>query len=176
MAEYQHLTSDELLHLAEERQLLTDEARLALEGELSRRRIFPTDIDAYRLQREAADEADKLKRAARNFIPHAGFGKKFMGRSSRRRDPGGLFEEYETTMWFVVLWFPIFPIATYTIRRDLERWLGLTMASSEVAIERHPRNWEQILLTWVKAALVVLALRFTFLLLIHHPEWIKRIF
>jgi hypothetical protein len=33
MAEYQHLTADELLHLAEDREQLTDEARLALEAD-----------------------------------------------------------------------------------------------------------------------------------------------
>jgi hypothetical protein len=49
------------------------------------------------------------------------------------------------------------------------------MASNEIAIERHPRNWEQILLTWGKAALVVLALRLTFLLLLRHPEWLRRV-
>jgi hypothetical protein len=175
MAEYQHLTEDELLRLAGEREQLTQEARLALDGEFKRRKLTPSDIDSYRLQREAADKAYLLKRAAPRFIPHVGMGKKFLGKANRRRDAGGLFEEYETTLWFVVLWFPIFPIATFTVKRDLERWLGLTVASSEVAIERHPRNWEQILLTWVKAAVVVFALRFTFLLLLRHPEWLRHV-
>lgn len=175
MAEYQHLTADELLHLAEEREQLTQEARLALDGELSRRKLSPSDIDSYRVQRETADRADKLKRAVRSYIPNVGLGKKFFGKTNRRRDAGGLFEEYDTTLWFVVLWFPIFPIATFTVKRELERWLGLTVASSEIAIERHPRNWEQILLTWVKAASVVLALRLTFGLLLRHPEWLRHL-
>ena len=175
MAEYQHLTADELLHLAEERQLLTDEARRALDGELSRRRLSPSDIESYRLQCAAADKAYKLSRATPRYISHVGLGRKLLGKSNRRRDPGGSFEQYDTTLWFVVLWFPVFPIATFTVRRELERWLGLTVASSEVTIERHPRNWEQILLTWVKAALVVLALRLTFLLLLRHPEWLRHV-
>jgi hypothetical protein len=173
MADYQHLTADELLHLAEERGQLTQEARLTLDGELNRRKLSPSDIDSYRVQREAADKADRLKRAARSYTYNVSLGRKFLGQTNRRRDASGLFEEYETTRWFVVLWFPIFPIATFTVKRELERWMGLTVASSEVAIERHPRNWEQILLTWVKAALVVLALRLTFLFLLRHSEWLR---
>lgn len=114
MAEYQHLAVDELLHLAEERDQLTDVARSALDAELSRRKLSPSDIDSYRLQREGADKADKLKRAVRSYIPHVGLGKKFLGKTKRHRDPGGLFEDYDTTLWFVVLWFPVFPIATFT--------------------------------------------------------------
>ena len=175
MADYGHLTADELLHLAEEREQLTQEARLAIDAELNRRKLAPSDIDSYRVDREAADKADRLRRAVRSYIPHVGLGKKFLGKTNRRRDASGSSEQYETTLWFVALWFPIFPIATFTVNRELERWLGLTVASSEVAIERHPRNWEQILLTWIKAALVVLALRLAFLLLLRHPEWLRHV-
>src|SRR4029077_17966698 len=60
VVEYQNLTADELLHVAEERERLTQEARLALDGELYRRKLSPSDIDSYRVQREAADKADRL--------------------------------------------------------------------------------------------------------------------
>ncbi len=168
MAEYQHLTVDELLHLAEEREQLTDEARLVLDAELSRRRLSSSDIDSYRLQCAAADNAEKLNRAAPQYISTVGLGKKFLGKANRCRDPLGGFEEYDTTLWFVVLRLPIFPIATYTVRRDLERWLGMVFASDEIALQRHPRNWDQILLTWVKASALLLALRLAFLMLLHH--------
>ena len=59
--------------------------------------------------------------------------------------------------------------------RDLDRSLGLTFGSREIALERRPRNWEQILLTWVKAASVLLALRLIFLLLDRHPEWLRHL-
>jgi tRNA(fMet)-specific endonuclease VapC len=175
VTEYQNLTQGELLHLAEDKEQLTDEARLALDGELKVRRLSSSDIDSYRLQREAVEKADKLKRAAPSYIHSVGLGKKFFGKTNRHRDTESLFEQYDTTLWFVVLWFPVFPIATYTVRRDLERWLGMLVASDPVAIERHPRNWEQILLTWVKAAAVLLALRLTFLLLLRHPEWLRHL-
>jgi len=175
MAEYQGLTEDELLHLAEDREHLTDEACSSLDAELSRRTLSPSDINSYRLRREAADNAEKLKRATPSYLHNVGLGKKFLGKSSRHRDTEKLFEQYDTTLWFVVLWFPVFPIATFTVRRDLERWLGFTVGSEAIAIERHPRNWEQILLTWVKAASVVLALRLSFLLLQRHPEWLRHL-
>lgn len=99
----------------------------------------------------------------------------FLGKTNRRRDPSGLFEQYDATLWFVVFWLPVFPIATYTVRRTLERWLGLAWAGSEIAVERRPRNWEQILLTWVKATAVVLVLRLVFLLVVRHPDWLRHI-
>jgi len=175
MVEYQHLTSDELLHLAEDREQLSDEARSALDAELGRRKLSPPDIESYRLQRESVEQADHLKRAVRGYIPNVGLGKKFLGKANRHRDTSGLFEQYDATLWFVVLWFPVFPIATYTVRRDLERWWGGVSTSDEIAIQRHPRNWEQVLLTWVKAASVLLALRLTFLLLLRHPEWLRHL-
>ncbi|HSY92898.1 MAG TPA: hypothetical protein VK812_16105 [Candidatus Binatus sp.] len=175
MPAYERLTHDELLHLAEEKEQLTEEARVALEVEIKRRRLSPSDLEAYKLQCLAADEADKLKRATPDLILSGGFGKKFLGKANRHRDPTGSFEQYDTTLWFVVLWFPVFPIATFTVRRELERWLGMLVASDAVALDRHPRNWEQILLTWVKGASVVVALRLTFLLLLRHPEWLKHI-
>ena len=78
-------------------------------------------------------------------------------------------EEYDTTLWFAVLWFPVYPIATYTVRRDVERWLGIALASEPSSLQRHPRHWEQILPTWVKAAALLLAIRLTFLLLLRLP-------
>jgi hypothetical protein len=164
--EYQQLTEDKLLNIAEDRQNLTDEARLALDAELNRRRLSSSNIDSYRLQRETADQADELKRAAPKFIFHYGLGQKFR-KSNRQRDPSGSFEKYDSTLWFVILWFPIFPMGTYTVRRSLTKWLGIVFASDQVALERHPRNWEQILLTWVKAVAVLFALRLAFLIMLH---------
>jgi hypothetical protein len=175
MPEYQYLTQDELLHLAEEKDQLTDDARLALEGELNRRGLSSSDIDSHRVEYEAADKADRLKRAAPSYIHNVGLGKKFFGKTNRHRDTKRLFEQYDTTLWFAILWFPVFPIATYTVRSDLERWLGMLVASDPVPIEHHPRNWEQILLTWAKAAAVLLALRLTFLLVLRHPEWLRHL-
>ena len=169
MPEYQHLTDDEILHLAEEREQLTQEAQLALDGELNRRRISPSDIDSYTLERVELESAEKLKRSVSPYIAHVGLGKKFYGKTNRRRDPSGLFELYDSTLWFVALWFPVFPIATYTVRRNFEKWLGFEFASVPIAVKRHLRNWEQIFLTRIKAMLTLWAV----ILLLRHREWLE---
>lgn len=166
--EYQSLTDDEILHLAEQREQLTEDARLVLEGELQRRRLSSSDVDSYKTERVALENAYELKRLTRFYIRNVGLGKKFLGKTNRHRDPSGDFEQYDSTLWFVALWFPIFPIATYTVRRNLERWWGGVSASKERPLERHPRNWEQILLTWTKAVLVLWAI----VLLLRHPWWL----
>jgi hypothetical protein len=120
LTEYQLLTDDELLHLAEERNQLADNARVAPNVEISRRRLSPPDLDSYQRQRAEADKADQLRRVTPQLLPAVGLGKKFLGKANRRRDPSGLFEHYETALWFIVLGFPVFPIASYTVRRELE--------------------------------------------------------
>ena len=164
MPNYQNLKDDEVLQIAVEREQLTDDARLALDAELSRRKISAVDVESRRVETAEAEHTEKLRLWKIGYIAHWGLGKKSLGKTNRRLDPGGAFEEYDTTVWFAVLWFPVFPIATYTVRRNLERWRGLVFRSDEVAIERHPRNWEQILLTWVKCAGLLLATRLAFAL------------
>ena len=168
MPDYQRLTDDEILHLAEEREQLTENARLVLEGELHRRKISPSDIETYGIQRQALENTEKQKRAVHPYIRDVGLGKKFLGKANRHHDLSNNFEHYDTTLWFVVFWFPVFPIASYTVRRVLERWWGGVAASKEIPLERHPRNWEQILLTWIKAMLVL----WVIVLLLRHPWWI----
>src|SRR5579864_8886203 len=58
MPEYQHLTEDELLNIAEDREHLTDEARMALDTEFSRRKLSSANVDSHRLQKERANKAD----------------------------------------------------------------------------------------------------------------------
>ena len=46
MRRYQHLTEDELFELADEKEQLTDVARIALESELSRRNLSTAEVNA----------------------------------------------------------------------------------------------------------------------------------
>jgi hypothetical protein len=172
LVNYQNLTSDELLHLATEEAQLTNEARLALEAELSRRRISQSDVHSYVVEVEAADKAEKLRIASqftrKGFLEGRGWGRYFLGKTKRRRDPSGSFELYESTLWFLVFWLPIYPIASFTVRRNLRQWLGMEFGADQIALERHKRNWEQILLTWVKASAVLLLLRLAYFVLIRY--------
>lgn len=171
MFDYETLTEDEILHLAGEEEQLTDEARMALDAEMSRRRLSSAQVQAYRAESAAADQAERLRLAVPKTFSHGSFGKTFLGKANGRRDPSGVFELYESTLWFVVFLFPVYPIASFTVRCDLERWLGMVFRSAPIAVERHPRNWEQILVTWVKAMLVLWAIA----LVITHPGWMKHL-
>lgn len=173
MPDYQQRTDDELLHLGEERDQLTEDAQLALDGELHRRKLSLTDVSSYKTERLAAENSENLKRLTRFYVHSVGLGMKFLGKTNRQPDPGGTFEKYDTTLWFVALWLPLFPVATYTVRRDFERWWGGKATLAETPMERHPRNWEQILLTWVKASALLLALRLIFGFVERHPDLLR---
>lgn len=180
MPEYQNLTDDEVLQIATEREQLTDDARIVLDSELARRKLSIKDVQSQRIAYERADKLEKARTQHRilnrGSVGSSGVGIKFLGKRNIRRDPSGESEEYVATRWFVVLWIPIFPIATFTVRRSLSRWMGLTLKSDPEIIERHSRDWEQILLTWVKAATVLFVLRVAYLFLEFHPELLRRLF
>jgi hypothetical protein len=72
--EYQLLTDDELLHLAEERNQRSDNARVSLDAVIRRRRLSPSDIDSYKLQSAEADTADKLRQRDTSTPSGGGFG------------------------------------------------------------------------------------------------------
>jgi hypothetical protein len=58
--EYQHLTDDEIMHLAAEREQLTEDARLVLDCELHRRKLSSSDIDSFTLEHMAFESCEKL--------------------------------------------------------------------------------------------------------------------
>jgi hypothetical protein len=174
--EYQYLTTDEVLRIASQKEQLTDEARMTLETELARRKLSDEEVQSYKVEYLAAERVEKARSANRIFGPswssHRGIGFKFLGKSNGRRDPSGRFEEYESTQWFIIFSFPVFPVATFTVRRVLSRRLGIVFKSEPHTIQRHPRNWEQILATWIKAVLILWAI----LLMLRHPEWLIYLF
>jgi len=179
VADYQHLTDDEVLQIANELAQLTDDARTVLDSELARRKLSIEDVRSQKLAylRALRLESARTQHRLFNGWPYdGGIGVTFIGKRNLRQGPSEESEEYETTRWFAVFWFPVFPIASFTVRRFRSRWLGLTLWSTPAIIARHPRNWEQILLTWVKAVSVVLALWLAYLYLIYHPELLRRIF
>jgi hypothetical protein len=62
VADYQNLTDDEILHLAEDRGQLTEGARV-LDSVLQRRGLSLSGVDSYRAESVATEDADKLKRS-----------------------------------------------------------------------------------------------------------------
>lgn len=180
MPEYQNLTDDEVLQLAVERDQLTDDARLVLDSELTRRRLSEEDIRSHEISYQRARKRDRARTRHKLFnqdtFLRPRFGLSFFGKRNLRRDLSGGFEDYETTRWFVLFWIPIFPVASFCVRRIRSRGLGMTCKGDPQVIDHRPKDWEQILLTWVKVASVLLGLRLLYLIAKYHPEWIIRLF
>jgi hypothetical protein len=157
ITQYEHLTEDELLHLATQRVQLSDEARLRLDDELSRRGPGAEQIRTYSDETEVLREAKGRRVRLRSY---RGVGTTFYGRSHSSCDPNLRIEEFDTTLWFVFIYFPLIPIRRYRIRRRFRPWWRILASNNFHVLSRLPRDWEQILLTWVKAMALLLGLRF----------------
>lgn len=156
--QYEHLSESELLHLATEREQLTDESRLRLDAELSRRGLGAEQIRSYSAETIALCKAEELEVKLRLY---RGIGTTFYGRSHYSCDPELRTEEFDTTLWFVLAYFPLIPIRGYRIRRRFRPRWNIFASNTFHVLSRLPCDWEQILFTWIKAMAVLLALRFS---------------
>jgi hypothetical protein len=171
MPDYAQLTDDEITHLAEERSELTEEARQQLDSELRRRNITANDVAAYSAESQRLSEAPDSKLFTERVYYH-GIGKKLFGMTNRSRAPDSDFEEFETTLWVVIFWLPVIPLSGYRVRRDVRRRWKYLFARRIWTVRKLPRNWEQILLTWIKAAALLLV---AILIIRNLPSLISRL-
>jgi hypothetical protein len=153
--DYANLSRDELLNLAQERGQLTDEARGDLSAELSIRRITPTEIKSY--AQETIAQKRREERSSRLKVLYEGKNKKLFGKKNLVAHPGRRVEEFDTTVWFVV-GIPLVPLYSCRIRRFSPRWWNLCWPTTVHVLKTRPRDWEQIMGTWIKAAVVAAAL------------------
>jgi hypothetical protein len=84
--DYSHLTHDQLLRVALQKAELTDEARLALEAGLGRRKISSGDISGFAVEEKEANLAEE--KVVREVLIW-GIGKKLNGKRNYFRDSGG---------------------------------------------------------------------------------------
>ena len=158
MPQYEQLTDDEIVNLASQREFLTPEALPALDAELRRRNITPEALQSYQEDNDRIRKAEELRIAKVGL--YRGTGRKLFGKAHLSYDALSGYEEYDTTLWFVLLWFPLIPMARYTIkRRHRENWWEQIFSGGDFAVLRRlPLDWGQILATWAKAIAVVVAL------------------
>jgi|SRR5215468_4624752 len=165
MPDYQQMSRDEVLRLTLERDQLTDEARLALDAEAARRGLSDVDDQSFRADEvAAARERDKE-------IDEFSFGwieKKLIGRKDYSHDPKFRIEEFDATLGVTFVLIPVIPLASYRIRRLYRRWWNVCVSDQYRVLEKLPRNWEQILVTWIQAAAALLAIRLTLPFVLHH--------
>ena len=155
---YQRLSDDEILQLAADRENLLEEARQVLDGELRRRGLTASSITDYQADVEQAEMRQQLGNLP--FIFPYGLGKRLFGKRARVVNAGSKWEEFDTTLWMVIFWVPIVPIATYRVRRPLRKTLiSNPLASYKfIAVSRRERDWRLILQTWGWFCLTAVAL------------------
>lgn len=157
--EYAHKTDDELLRLALELDSLTPEARLALAFELRQRCLdSPSRLEQFRGQERQQLHLEETRIGNLTlFVPH-GIGKRTYGRVNR--EMRGTDEEFDTTVFFVLFYFPLIPLGTYRVLRK-------QLAKSFYVLDRKPLNWLQVLSVWLKSIGFVAAIPLAIQLLIY---------
>jgi hypothetical protein len=144
--EYAGKTDQELLRLALALDNLTDEARAALAAEMARRRIDdPKHIETARQEeRERKSENDR-DLGTLGFSLFLFSGRMRFGKANFIFNPDTGAERFATTVFIVLLCFPLIPTGTYLV----ERKRGTNRLNS---LERLPLDWEQILKIWIVSA------------------------
>jgi hypothetical protein len=109
---YAGMSDDEILRLACEASTLTEEARRALTGELSKRKLTEKDVLEYGQHLasvKAGEMAENKKYLARSFL---GFGTAIYGKRDFHWDGS-----YTTTKWITLCWLPVFPLESFRLAR-----------------------------------------------------------
>jgi len=159
MPDYQRLSDDEILALASQPNDLTDEARRLLDAELHQRNLGPGEIRAYESETAEFNKARALNIGTPTTF--RGTGRRFFGKSNYHYDSLSGSEEFDTTLWFVLLMFPLVPLGTYRLRRQRsENWWQRVFSRPDfIVIDKLSRNWAHIFVTWIKAVVLVLLIR-----------------
>jgi hypothetical protein len=157
--EYQSKTDDELLRLALDSEQLTPEANDALKGELSRRLINGTDRVSEFREQESQRKTKQAADPGRLFSIYT-VGRHRFGKAGYVYNSETGMERFTTTVFVVLLYFPLIPTGTYLA----ERKRGF-FSNPITFLEKLPLDWEQVLKVWVVAAGSALALIWIFKLL-----------
>ena len=115
---YRNKTDKELLRLALTPEELTPEANVALKSELARRRIDSgAHLDTARQDEKERKAENDRSLGTLGFIPLFGVGRMRFGRGSRVYDPKTGLEQFRTTVFVVLFFFPLIPTGTYLVER-----------------------------------------------------------
>ncbi len=144
--EYRGMTDDQLLQLASEGGF-TDEAKLALQTEMSRRKLTQDMVESLRDEQSHYENAKKWRDPnVKTFIWGVGldvFGRAYLSQEDKQHDIR------VRTKWFVLRNVPIFPIASYRYEYK-ERTIGQIKWQQEKLLNRVTLNWKQVLTTYAQ--------------------------
>jgi len=167
--EYRHKTNKELLRLALAPEQLTPEAQVALTTELGARGIDgDANLEAARREEEERKAENDRELGTLGFVIPVGVGRMRFGRASRAYDPETGIERFKTTIFIVLLCFPLIPTGTYLVERKR------VLPDELTGIEKLPIDWEQVLRVWVVAAGSILG--FIWLIKIASSDAVWRLF
>jgi hypothetical protein len=152
---YEIKTDDELLRLALDPEQLTPEGVAALSNELARRQIGSADkLSSFRESERQRKEEEAKKPGRLFFYWRLGVGRLRLGRAERIHDPLTGMEQFKTTVFVMLFWFPLIPTGTYRVEMARATLFGRRMT----VLEKLPLDWEQVLKVWVVVAALLLAL------------------
>lgn len=119
--------------------------------ELNRRNLSSHgQIEASAAEEKTYKHLDEIN--VRNLgLSHRGIGKKFYGKFNR--EFAGLREEYDTSLFAVVFYFPLFPMGTYRCAREQN-------SGTFEIMDKKALDWGQVALVWIKALAITLAIAF----------------
>jgi hypothetical protein len=161
---YKQMSDGELMQIAAERDGLAADAAIAIDAELSRRgfSIATAKKQAMRAERKGTRHAiGSLGFSAR------GYGKHFFGISDYHLDVATSTEEFDSTLWFWILWLPIVPLASYHIERHehgKSLWWSLSKQPFSASNEAPPFMLH-VLVGWAFSVVAAVA-AFRFLLIL----------
>lgn len=143
--EYRSKTDKELLRLALSSDNLTPEARIALSSELANRGIGGSaSLEAARREEEERKAENDRELGTLGFV--FGVGRMRFGKAGRSYDPESDTERFKTTIFIVLLCFPLIPTGTYLVERKR------ALPDKLTGLQKLPFDWEQVLRVWVVAA------------------------
>ena len=151
---YARKRDDDLLRLQLESENLSPDATVALMNELAKRQIG----NAERLNAFREEEKHRRQREAKNpgnlFIAFRfGVGRWYFGKADKKFDASTGLEQFRTTVFIVLLWFPLIPTGTYLVQRKR----GYSSRKIRI-LQKIALDWEQVLKVWAAAVAALLAL------------------
>lgn len=139
--DYSNKSDDELLALASDVDSLTTEARNVLRVALKTRGLDPPiKIANFVEEQNRLSLADDVSRLGLSW---RGNGRGTYGKF--KREISGLHEEYDTTVFLVLSYFPVIPTAAYRVSREQQ-------TKQLRFLSKIPLDWSQVVWTWAKSS------------------------
>jgi hypothetical protein len=152
------MTDDQLLQIASEGGL-TDEAAVALHGEMASRKLSSQAVSSYEAD-QRANERKQVEKSNQSGVFRL-FGRRLISQHNTTH------RVEIRTKWFALRGIPVFPVASYRYSCQ-QKTIGKATARHERLIDRVPLDWGQVLRT---AAITYGLMILTLTLLGFIAEW-----